>query len=813
MRLKKYLDRLENATAPYAATYFAVWRIFFGTYLAYYFLRMVSYASEIYSNESAIANTGLPFQHSLAPSIPVFLRDASDLTYLMLILAGLSLCIALGIFRRSSALIVWYCSTALFNANPLTLDPSLQYVGWLLLAITLVPLGEGFSIVRARDKDWYMPASVYFGALFLAGITYSISGFDKLLAPSWVDGHAIRYLYEQPIARDTGLVSLLLRLPDFEIKLLTWLTAALQLCAFPLLAIPALRPYGWMALTGMFVFAIATLDLTQVVLGVLLVHAFIFNTTWIRTIPLIRSWGTDWFPNRTLSGIRDTLINVISGILTSIGMFMPQGWILSIIGIALFAHTIFKTSPIDWRSTLRNGWMFGFASAAVPAALLWTILPLDWIGSESPMRDFFGVGIFWLYISLAGGVFFALFSGIYMRFAPHQPILAIVFAASLWTVVQYAQTWGISFLTGSPLSAHITALVHGYALSTFTPALSLAPYGGVYLMTFALAGAGFIVRHLYTNQRYALWGLFIGSILLVGISGFMSQEKNPADAKSIVVAAVTTYIPTNIWLLPEETVRATYARTDTLVESVKSNNPQLIIFPEGVAYYSESDTTVRDARKANPISSALLDSTIVWDDKYRYKRMNAYAAHGELVGSYDKISLMPLGERAVFSSRISWLSAAKSRWLTSGTSTRPLPVAGSTIGALFCFEALSPVLHRDLTANGADVLVNLGSQSWFHGSWFMQEYMRTMLRVRAAENDRFLVAVNDNAPSVIISNTGAIIERAPAEKESVLVSEIPLRDSITPFVRWGERLIVMPSVVVLLCIVYSVLHRRRMRTI
>ncbi len=52
-----------------------------------------------------------------------------------------ALCIPLatGWWDRAAALLVWYVWACLFSRNPLISNPSLPFVGWLLLAHTLLP--------------------------------------------------------------------------------------------------------------------------------------------------------------------------------------------------------------------------------------------------------------------------------------------------------------------------------------------------------------------------------------------------------------------------------------------------------------------------------------------------------------------------------------------------------------------------------------------------------------------------------------------------------------------------------------------------
>ena len=96
----------------------------------------------------------------------------AGLTILSLVLAG-------GIFRRSAALLLWFGWACLFNRNNLIINPSLPYIGMLLLLSALVPLWENWSREKTRP-GWRFPPRMYWVAWILLAAVYSYSGWTKL---------------------------------------------------------------------------------------------------------------------------------------------------------------------------------------------------------------------------------------------------------------------------------------------------------------------------------------------------------------------------------------------------------------------------------------------------------------------------------------------------------------------------------------------------------------------------------------------------------------------------------------------------------
>ena len=95
----------------------------------------------------------------------------------------------------------WAC---LFNRNVLISNPSIAYVGLLLLLTTLVPAREPFRIFgsEAASDEFYVPSTVYWAAWWLMAAGYTFSGVAKLSSPSWIDGTALWHVLHNPLARD-----------------------------------------------------------------------------------------------------------------------------------------------------------------------------------------------------------------------------------------------------------------------------------------------------------------------------------------------------------------------------------------------------------------------------------------------------------------------------------------------------------------------------------------------------------------------------------------------------------------------------------
>ncbi|MGJ8676017.1 MAG: DCC1-like thiol-disulfide oxidoreductase family protein [Akkermansiaceae bacterium] len=251
---------------------FRLFRIIFGIYLTWHFAGLLPHATEIFSNEGIMAAEGLnPFRDKKVWPNPFFIWG-SPLVLESAIALGVvaSVLLMLGKFTRVCALLLWFLFSCLFTANPLTANPSLGYVGLLLLLIVIIP-----------KRCTHLPKMTTFTAWVLLVVGYSFSGLYKLGSPSWLDGSAMSHLMTNPLARPGFVRDLMLSLPDGFLMLLTWGTLALELFFVPLAIFRITRPYAWFLMLFMHLGIMLTVDFADLSMGMVMMHLFTFQYSWV----------------------------------------------------------------------------------------------------------------------------------------------------------------------------------------------------------------------------------------------------------------------------------------------------------------------------------------------------------------------------------------------------------------------------------------------------------------------------------------------------------------------------------------------------
>lgn len=274
-----------RAVAPVTGRQFAAFRIAFGLYLALHFAHLIPWGRELFSRDGVLADATLNPTFGVLPNVLAWRDTPSDVTVFLLLVVACSMLFAAGVARRSAALVLWYGWACLFNRNVLISNPSIPYVGLLLLLTTLVPTTEPWRLGRRGRSagEFHMPAAVFFAAWFLMATGYMFSGVIKLSSPSWADGSALWHLINNPLARSGPIRDVMLSMPMWVIRLLTWQALALEVLFLPLVLWRVTRPVAWLAMVGMHVGIVMMVSFADLSAGMLMLHLFTYDARWTAT--------------------------------------------------------------------------------------------------------------------------------------------------------------------------------------------------------------------------------------------------------------------------------------------------------------------------------------------------------------------------------------------------------------------------------------------------------------------------------------------------------------------------------------------------
>jgi apolipoprotein N-acyltransferase len=161
------------------------------------------------------------------------------------------------------------------------------------------------------------------------------------------------------------------------------------------------------------------------------------------------------------------------------------------------------------------------------------------------------------------------------------------------------------------------------------------------------------------------------------------------------------------------------------------------------------------------------------------------SSEGEEVSRYDKMYLVPFGEFVPapfgFVNRIT----KEAGDFAPGGHVVVSKVDGHRLGAFICYESAFPELVRRFARDRAEVLINLSNDGYF-GRTAAREQHLLVVRMRAAENRRWLLRPTNNGITASIDPAGRIRRQTPPFAR--LSDRLPFswESSMTLYTEYGD---------------------------
>jgi len=100
---------------------------------------------------------------------------------------------------------------------------------------------------------------------------------------------------------------------------------------------------------------------------------------------------------------------------------------------------------------------------------------------------------------------------------------------------------------------------------------------------------------------------------------------------------------------------------------------------------------------------------------------------------------------------------------------------------------------RRFAASGAEVLFNLSNDSWFGKTHARYQHL-LIVRMRAAENRRWIIRATNNGISGVIDPAGRVLHVLPEYQESVARLQYRYRSDLTFYTRFGDWFVLLCAV-------------------
>jgi apolipoprotein N-acyltransferase len=235
-------------------------------------------------------------------------------------------------------------------------------------------------------------------------------------------------------------------------------------------------------------------------------------------------------------------------------------------------------------------------------------------------------------------------------------------------------------------------------------------------------------------------------------------------------------------------------RTETLALT-PGDPPDLVVWGEGAADADPLSNPGRQAAVARAAAAArapvLLGATTRLDATHRATEALLYTPGGQLADRYQKRRLVPFGEFVPFGSVLGRLIPATRQGVPfdklPGERLEPLLVDGVRVGPLICWESAYPGDARQLTRDGAQVLLVMTNNASFGTGAGPRQHLAAG-QLRAVETGRTVVQAAVTGISAVIGPAGRTRFETGLYQDTVIRVPAPPRAATTPYVTYGRAI-------------------------
>ncbi|MGA9390675.1 MAG: apolipoprotein N-acyltransferase [Candidatus Sulfotelmatobacter sp.] len=446
---------------------------------------------------------------------------------------------------------------------------------------------------------------------------------------------------------------------------------------------------------------------------------------------------------------------------------------------------------------------------AYASGILWYAGTCYWIydtmhehGGLSVSAAALALFLFCLYLGLYHGLF-GLLVGLAAE-PGRDSRRALIALPFLWVAVELARTR----VTGFPWDLLGTAQVDNISLSRITTLT------GVYGVSFEIMLVNVAVAAAFLVPRKKRSMLLLAAL----VAATVLQAGRLVDAPAIPANHTALLVQENI-PVDENWTRDTFERTlrelTDLSEKAQASSSSssssrsssrrmgaeghadLIVWPESPAPFFTNDPLFR--QPVSEMARAAQSWVVVGSIGSAHDMQNSQtpsdvfnsaalvSPSGDWTERYDKVHLVPFGEYLPFPKFFAFAGGLTKEVgeFKSGTSRAPLMAGNMPLGVFICYESVFPDEVRQFADQGAQVFVNISNDGWYGDSGAYAQHLN-QTRIRAIENDRWILSATDTGVTASIDPYGRTVVRLPRKQRGVLAAPFALTSVTTFYTRHGD---------------------------
>lgn len=418
--------------------------------------------------------------------------------------------------------------------------------------------------------------------------------------------------------------------------------------------------------------------------------------------------------------------------------------------------------------------------------------------------------LFALYLGLYPALFGLLFAAIRRNW---NLTIALVTSPFLWVAVELAR----DRITGFPWD------LLGYAQIDNLTLTRIAPWTGVFGLSLVIAVVNALwAAPLAKPRRTAVISfLSLAAVLTVIFAWLQFSGPLPPASKTTATAVLlqeNLSVGVGVRQESREAMLASFANLslhpDFSGQAISS--PNLIVWPESPAAFFDNDQGYRtfmeqlaQSSSTPVLADGVSQASINPDGSYNlYNSASLFKEDGTYGGRYDKMHLVPFGEYVPY----------KPLFFFAGHLLDGLPFVPGThrvvfadrdkkYGVFICYESIFGDEIRQFVQHGAQVLVNLSDDGWYGDTSAPWEHL-DMARMRAIENNRWVLRATNTGVTASIDPYGRVVDRMPRHIRGSLLARFNFLDGLTFYTRHGDWIAWICALLSALIVIAGLLRSR-----
>jgi apolipoprotein N-acyltransferase len=368
--------------------------------------------------------------------------------------------------------------------------------------------------------------------------------------------------------------------------------------------------------------------------------------------------------------------------------------------------------------------------------------------------------------------FFSLLAGILMR--------------RWWAIPAVSALWAAVEVTHGPLGFAWLAL--GNAGIDMGVPLRLAPLMGVYGISFifAMMSVAIALVALRRPRVELLW------LAVLPFLTFLPPMPAARRGQEAALLAQPNISETEEWT-PDSVLKLEEQRVQQVMRGVMiggQNPPKIVVLPEEpdpLYYYQDAAYHGIMDRLAQSAHAYLLFGTVARTPQGAPLNSAVLVSpQGAGVSRYDKVNLVPFGEFVPwpFGSIANTISTEAGDFVP-GKKVVVSPMGSHYIGTFICYESVFPNFVRRFVRDGANVLFTISNDGWFGKSAAREQHL-SIVRMRAAENRRWILRSANDGVTAAIDPAGRVMGRLPLYTQGDLSTAFNFISEQTLYTRYGD---------------------------